>query len=343
VTTSQQLILSSGGPPPGPPHVDPASWTWQQLAAIRGAMWTARANLPMGPRPNQDSNILNIGGVAAYLNAGIDPDRVFAPYVARGYTHADVGPLPMGEGGYHRQYPDTVDYRQNPDAFCDILQMYWDRGIAPVWFAKPDNWTVADLDNRGLTSIYSSPRFRKLVRIVVDRGWEPSQDDSNRTYVEGYEWGWRVFPDALHCIHMTADFDAPGNNEDLTPGQPGYIGNAGCWYNVVPYLHLWLVQNYGYIGGGDQIPTPTFIRNFGDQFDADVRGSLANRFERGYAGWPTFSAWGQGVGLKCIAGEFAATADYHWNWPEEEARKLGDIAMARGAWGSLDGCFAGRY
>src|SRR5712672_3429145 len=31
--------------------------TLEQLARVRGAMWTQRLNLPMGPRPGQDSNI----------------------------------------------------------------------------------------------------------------------------------------------------------------------------------------------------------------------------------------------------------------------------------------------
>ncbi len=339
--TSRALILGGLGE-----ASDPVSrWTEAQILAVKGAMWTCRGdelNLPYGPRPGQASNILNISQAYLYNEPDGGPQQAEAAikkYAARGYTHCDVGPLPMGEGGYHGQYPDVFDFRKDPDKYLDFIRLLRKHSICPVFFAKPDNWSVADLDNRGLTSIYSAPAFQSLMPWVIDRGWEPSQDDSNRTWVEGFEWGHKVFPHAFHGIHMVCDSDAAGNNDDFTPGSPGYIGFAQSWINLAPFLHGWFVQNCGYVNGGSAVPTPEFVRNFTSQFNhAAGSGSLIDRFAHGYAGWPTFSAFGPDKRILVFAAEFAAFADYWYDWPEEEARKLGDAALAAGADGVLDGC-----
>jgi hypothetical protein len=149
------------------------------------------------------------------------------------------------------------------------------------------------------------------------------------------QWAREVLPDALVGIHMVADQDAPtGGNDYLIPGWT----NGTAWQAVAPYTHLWLVQNAGYVNGGTPVPSPDFVRNFTEQFNPMVRGSLAFRFASGYAGWPTNSAFGPGVPLKLIAGEYASFQDFWANWPESEAQKLGDGAIQSGAVGAFDGC-----
>lgn len=312
------------------PHVDPRGFSLEQLAAVRGALFTARYPLPWGPRPSDPSNIINIGEVFGLANKA-DRTLVFDSYKSRGYTHAAMGPwLPDADQNYHGIYPN---HNWTFDQFLDQLQELWDNGLTPIVFIKPDNWSCGQLE--GLTQFYSQARAQKLVRFKVAGGWEPSKGTSNAEWACWLGWGQRVLPNAVSAIHMEADFDAPGNNDDFTPGQPNFIGMPEAWNRVAPFLHLYLIQSGGYVFGGDQTPSDSFKQSFCALFGG--RAGIQDRFTNGYAGWPTSSAWGVGKPIRAIAGEYASFGDFWNNWPEATARTLGDLAMSCGAYGYMDG------
>lgn len=308
-------------------HVDPSTFTLEQIAAVRGSMWTARYPMPWGPRPGKADNILSIGAVINYPNLA-DRVAVYKAYTSKGYTHAAIGA--WSAEGYHGQYPVPA---MTFDQWLDFHQELYDNGIIPATFIKNDNMTCAELEEK-LTPLYSQPRAQKLVRLAGPGGWEPSKDTPNSEWVCWMKWGARVLPNAVRFIHMEADFDAPGNNDDFTPNQPKFIGMAKAWANLAPYLHLFFNQVGGYVFGGSEVPTQEFLNNYCALFKGSA--SLTDRFQRGYAGWPTFSAWPSG-GIRVIASEYAAYADYWKNWDEKYAQQIGDHAMLCGAAGYLDG------
>lgn len=312
-------------------HKDPTLWTDAQLLAIRGSMWTARLNIPYGPRPNQPDNILAMDYYEWYDVP--TRARMIAEYKRHKYTHAVTGPI-VDPGGYHGAYPRqaSVPSQAQWDHYLDCMQEWWDNDIVPIHFVHPDGWTLAQM--QALIPLYQQPGAQRLLRIIVWTGWEPAKYEwPNSYWVQFLQQGHAVMPDAKHLIHTVADVDAPtGGNDYITLKG----GNAEAWTNVVPYLHGWLVQNGGYVFGSTPVPDPTFVTNFRNQFDqTQGRASLTSRFRLGLGGWPTHSA--NGGPLKVYAGEFAAFGDYWNNWPEEEAQKLGDLAMAAGADGVLDG------
>lgn len=326
----QATVYGHGG------HVDPSAIPLTERARIRGAMWTARLDVPWGPRPNQPDNCICIDYFECFSPA--DQDRIIAAYgptSPRGYTHAPMGPV--CDAGYHGQLP-SVDFRTGLDPYLDGAQKLEDAGIRVIHFLRPDrgcyglDWTVADLD-RELTPLFSTPRAQRLMAITC-LGWEPGPRYyyDNAWWVEMLQWQARVFPNALRCIHMVSDCDAPtGGNDD----QLG-LTNDECWRRCVPDLHVWLVQNGGYVVGSSEVPTPQFVQDFTNQFNPSVPGSFPSRFEQGYAHWPTTSAWGT-RGLLAIPAEYAAFGDYWQNWGERYSQDLGDAAVAAGAAGYLDG------
>lgn len=300
-------------------------WTPARLRAIKGAIWPTRSAVQFGPRPGQPDNITDTG-CENYTPTDLATAK--SATATRRYTHVQVGPFI--DPGYHGEYP-PVDFRINADAVLAWLEGWWTAGFAVVAFIGPDNWTTADMEM--LEPIFTQPRWQAVLKMIVPYGWEPSKDTSNADFVARFRWARRIFPNALQYIHLASDFDAPGNNEDFTPGQSGYIGYAEAWARVVPYLTGFLIQNgpYGVAPDDD----PTLKKNFGDQFRADVRGSLRNRFVNGYAGWPTFSA--NGGSLDLVAAEQTSYYAYWNNLPETISQAWGHVAMANGADGFFDG------
>lgn len=300
-------------------------WTPQRLRAIRGAIWPTRGPVAFGPRPGQPDNIIDTG-CEAYSTSDLAIAR--AAIDARGYTHVQMGAFV--DGGYHGQYP-PVDFRTDPEATLRQIEAWWACGKAVVAFLGPDGWTTDQMQK--LEPIFTQPRWQAALPMIVPMGWEPSKDTPNAEFVARYEWAKRVLPNALQYIHLCADFDAPGNNDDLTPNQPRYLGMAECWNRVVPYLTGYLIQNGPY----ECFPAenPTLATNFGNQFRADVRGSLRDRFVNGYAGFPTTCA--NGGPLDLIAAEQTSYAGYWQNLPEDASRLWGDVAMVAGADGAFDG------
>jgi hypothetical protein len=307
----------------------------ESLAAIRGAMWTARLNLPWGPRPGQDDNCITIDYFESFTPE--DEDRIIAAYgpAGRGYTHAPMGP--MVDAGYHGQLP-AEDWRGNPDPYLDAAAKLERAGVHVIHFLRPDRgcagleWTVDDL-NRELGPIFRSAKAQSLMAMVC-LGWEPGPKYfyDNSWWVEMLAWQAETFPRALRLLHMVSDCDAPVGGADN--GKPFGV----MWGNVTPYLHGWLVQNGGYAEGGQPYATADFDREFAMQFDETNPKSLVRRFRDGFDGWPTGSAWGPDQPLRVYSGEFAAYGNYWLNFPENESRRLGKLAIDSGAAGSFDGC-----
>jgi hypothetical protein len=350
----QAILSSSTGDPRGPvyyvatseplqrltlvvqPFKNPANWTVDQLCAVRGGMWTARLNVGYGPRPGHPSNINALDYLEVYPQS--ERARMLHAYGkgGNGYTHCVDGP--MLDAGYHGQYP-AVDYREDPGDYFAAMQEKWNAAICPIHFAYPDLYGFGDdaLDRfmRDFEPIYRSAEAQRLIRMWVPYGWERGYEVTSAQWVRLLTWARDVLPNALVGIHLRADQDAPtGGNDDKIPGWT----NGKAWEAVAPYTHLWFVQNGGYVNGGTPVPDAMFVRNFTDQFRVSVTGSLAHRFDTGYAGWPQWSAFGTDQPIRLVAGEFASFADYWWDWPESEAKALGDAAIAAGALGSLDGC-----
>jgi hypothetical protein len=324
--------------------VDPSIIPLETLARIRGAMWTARLAIPFGPRPNQPSNILAMDFYETYSPE--DRKRMLEAYKARGYTHAVTGPI-YDPTAYHGQFPAS-DFR-GLDAFnryLDAMQEWWDAGITPVHFIKPDGWNLEQLME--LEPLYTSERAQRLLRIIVPAGWEPVRYEwSSNTWAEFLKWGHRVMPNALILVHTVTDVDALVGTDER--GDDNGKDNAEGWKRTAPYMHGWLTQLGGYVfmkdsHGNDMTrESPefaagleTFKRNMADYYGG--RTGLMARFHDGYAGWPKGSLWGPNIPIKVYAAEFAAYVDYWKDWPEAEACALGDIAIRAGVDGVLDGC-----
>jgi hypothetical protein len=307
-------------------HVDPSTIPLEQLARIRGAMWTARLDIAYGPRPFQPTNINALEFL--HLYPPTERHRMIAAYKQPGYTHTCVGPA-NGQG-YHTDYPDVnfIDTGRFEE-YLDLLELHWDNGLVPINFVKGDFWTLADLKH--YEPLFMTPRAQRLMRVVVPGGWEPDRETPSHVWRDWLEWAARVFPRSLRLLHMVADHDAPGSSSE------GFT-NDQLWHNVIHLLHGWLTQSFAF-------EDPTKLANDGkrtafqewrDSYDIRVTGSYPDRFVNGYAGWPTHSAWGNRP-LKVYAGEYAAYWCYNDDRPEAEAQAWGDAAMAVGADGYLDG------
>jgi hypothetical protein len=303
-------------------------FTLEELAQIRGAMWTRRCNVPMGPRPNQDSNILAMDYYDQYNTA--DRKKMLDAYPYPTYVCG-----PMVDEGYHGMYQarPNVPTQAEWDRFLDSVEERYHAGKKPIYFAKPDGWenNLEGMDE--LDALHRQARAQKLLRIVCYPGWEPNGWKYGWNNDKWLEWcfrGWVVFPKALRCLHMTSDLDAPtgGNDSDVFP--PGE-GNAISWRNVAPYIHVWLDQVGGYIDGGNPVPSAEFLSEFAKHVKRCCDG-----FRHGVGGWPTFSAWGENKPIRYVAAEYASYGDFWWNWDEQYAKQIGDVAMANGADGFLD-------
>lgn len=319
--------------------VDPSTYTLQQLAHIRGAMWPEAVNcdpallLPFGPRPGTSTNIMATDFLANYSDD--QQDEILQCVRQQGWTHVVVGPI-VDSDGYHGQY-ERHDWRgDNFDKFLDTLQKIWDAKLIPVIFIHPDGWSLDQ--TKALTPLFTTPRAQKLMRVIVPHGWEPCKYEcSSYTWAGFGKWARETWPTAIILLHTVADVDAPVGTDSL--GDDNGHPNAEGWARVVPFYHGWLVQNAAFECPACVAPNgKTNFQNFQDQFNPKVRGSYVDRFHNGYAGWPKGSAWGADVPLKIYAGEFRSYWTYWKNRPDAEGLTWGDAALGAGADGTLDGC-----
>lgn len=329
----------------------PEDYTDAEVAKIRGSMFTARGPVPFGKRPGSPDNVISFVSVASREYDDATAAMCIRAYQDRKYTHAPVGAFVRGT--YHGQMPGAsiADFHRDQDLIADRLEQMWAGGIIPVAFLSPDNWTLDQM--KDFEPVFRSERWQRLIRIVVPKGYEFSQSDSLQNVCDFFDWAADVFPRALRCLHMVSNCDAPGNDADFerynptnpATGQQEGPGWGPIWHRIAPKMHIWLIQN-GPIGQGTSFGTyphedPENFKNFCDQFRPDVRGSLADRFHNGYAGFPKGSAWGPSTPIKLVAAEFFSHQAWHFNAPEEAAMLWGDGALAAGADGVFDG-FHGR-
>lgn len=308
-------------------RVDPSLWTRGEILAVRGALFTARYPLPYGPRPSDASNILNVG--STFLISQAERTKALKAYTDRGYTHAAMGPwIPAYDQNYHGLYPN---WTPTFDQYLDAIQELADAGLKAACFIKPDDWTIDDLDRYILPPYRANARAGRLIRLAVPMGWEPGLGTSNAEYCAAFRLLREALPDAQLACHMVADFDAPGNNDDLTPGTSRYLGNAGCWQHLAQAgLDVYFAQVGGYWRDQREVPTPGFLAALATHCQDQHR-----RFYEGAAGWPTRNDRGQQI--RFVLAEYASFPDFNFNWNETYARQLGDLAMAHGADGYMDG------
>jgi len=306
-----------------PSHYDPSVLTLGQLSAIRGSMWTNRVAIPYGPRPGQPDNINAMDYYEWY--APEDRASMVANYRAKGYTHAVTGPM-IDPDGYHGQYPTYPGPLTQSwwDHYLDCMQEWWDAGIAPMHFALPEPWSVAQ-GMVGLEPFFRQARAQQLLRIIV-LAWEPSTW-SNAQYVDAAKWLSSLFPNALICLHTEPDHNAPGLSSELSDA----LNEAQMWANVAPYIHLFLQQTKTCYEGTAQDQGEWL-----QMWDRYFQGSWDSRFLDGYHGWPTFSKWGT-HGILAGPAEYASYWAYWENAPESGSISWGDKAMANGARFFLDG------
>ena len=333
-------------------HVNPMQFSQQQLSRIRGAMWTVPGPWRFGPRPGQPNNITAMVSLPIYgdplkpFDLNDEQKAMIARYKSFGYTHCVFGP--PAPGSYHGQYPDNLDYTTSPEMFdiwLDWVQTFWDNGLAPIVFLHEDNTNFDQFFAKYDPLIRNNEKAKRLLRIVVPSGWEPTRYDwSSKTWARYCQWAREVLPDSLVFIHTVADVDAPVGtdalfNDDDPRQNPE--GNAGGWARVTPYIHGWLVQTAAFEdpnGHGDpNNPSKTNFDNWKDLWAKNVRGSYYDRFHNGYAGWPRGSAWGPNVPILIIAAEYCSYWVYWQNRSYEEGCTWGDAAMAVGVDGYLDG------
>jgi hypothetical protein len=324
-----------------PVHFDPSGIPLEEIAAIRGAMWpkgtaSTCGALPFGPRPNSPDNIIATDFITDYSPE--QQDCIIAELKSRGYTHVVMGPF-VDSDGYHGLWPPNDWRGANWERFLDAIQKFWDAHLVTVVFGHPDGWSFEQVRDT-FTPLLQQPRAQKLIRIIVPHGWEPCRYEcSSYTWAAYGQWARQVLPNALVLLHTVADIDAPvgGDARGDDNGHP----NAEGWVRVAPFYHGWLVQNNAFECPTCVDPDPrnegrTNFRNWQDQFNPRVRGSLRDRFEFGYAGWPKSSAWGVGKPLRVYAGEYSSYWRFWKNRPEAEGVQWGDAAMAAGAYGYLD-------
>ncbi len=340
------LVFAKDIPPP-PAHVDPSrvptDVLLEFLTWIRGALFTARGPCPDGPRPGQPDNTCT---TATRTPGALS--TVLPIYQRNAYTHGPIGP--WIDPGYHGQEP-AQDFRlDHGKSAIANLQAMWDAGVVPVCFLSPDNFTLDQMV--ALEPIFSLPGFQNLCRIVIPKGWEPSMDTSNEEWVRWYVWARRVFPRALYGLHMAANFDAPGNNVDLSPrcdqipeherrafcranptaDNPDHLGNAGTWRKLAPYLHFYFQQVGVFYTSPDADPETA------NEFDKlyrlpSHRGSGevdTNRFISGYGGWPMNSAFGPDQSIILVYAEGTSYAAYWSNLSEAATKAWGDRAIRVG-------------
>jgi hypothetical protein len=312
-------------------------------------MWTVRAPVKFGPRPGQPDNIVALD----YLEWYDEGDRALAldAYRARGYTHAVSGP-PIDVFGYHNQYPTEAGPMSQAiwDRQMNALEMLTKAGLAPIFFLHPDGWTFEQTRDT-FTPYLQQPRSQQLIRIIVPTGWEPTRYDwSSKTWAAFLQWAKDVLPNALRLIHTVSDVDAPvGTDERFNDNDPTQNpkGNAGGWDRVAPLLHGWLIQNGPYTSAPDTPPANvvgsdgrTLAQNFEAQFKSDGIGAEAHSVAwhfKSAGGWTRDSAWGAGIPICLYNAECTSYEEYWHDEQEAVSRQWGDLAMAGGADGYLDG------
>lgn len=336
-----------------PAHFDPSRVPLEQIARIRGAMWSVRMNLPFGPRPNRDDNILAVEFF--YLYPPETQKAMLARYTAKGYWSAPYGPT-QGNDCYHGLWPCSPVPRMTQDLWdrtLDQLQTLWDNGIEPIYFAHRDNASVDDTIAE-MTPFLQQPRAQQLIRALAPFGWEPNggiYDISSCSWTKMAKWAHETMPNALILLHNAVKADgAPADAfvgsdslcDDEHGPSPIHIPGGGAdipaaWRLLQPYVHGWLIQS----GPRTGAPDPARDREWISMFNSGSLGfefhSIAAHLRGGMAGWPRGSAFPDNRPMLLCDGEKRAYTQFWGNEPETWAEIDGDHAMANGADCYLDG------
>lgn len=304
------------------------SVTEAHLRAFRGAISTTRLNLPFGPRPGQDDNVLFTPTYQVYDDA--ERAQMREAYASRGYDHWAIGPIAHRARLYHDQFPPApFDSIREPDKYADLLVELWRAGQIPVYFALPDTPDFMNHDGwkwdaveRELTPVYKSPRWQSLIRIVA-LAWEP--DVPAAEWQRAVRWLAEVFPHALRYIHLPADHFAPCRVSELSRNGGTIPNEAAAWRPIAPLLHGVLFQ-FGAMGNRDRDGEP---RSKKQEFLFALWNNCRH-FQNGFEGWPTNSAAGDRP-LDVVAFEYASYWSYWKNIPESLARDWGAAAIGTGS------------
>jgi len=256
-----------------------------------------------------------------------------------GYTHVVVGPL-VDSDGYHGQYTPRDWRGANFQALLDVLQTLWDgvdgHHFVPIVFLHPDGWSFAQTRDE-IGPLLADPRAQRLMRFVVPSGWEPTKYGwSSCTWAQFGAWAHAALPNAVIALHTVSDVDAPVGTDAVCDdnGQD----NAQGWARVAPNYHVWLIQNGPYPGSPADLPDTA--RSFAAQFMAGGDGAVFHGVRWhfcGPGGWTCDSAWGSGQPIRLVAAEHTAYEGYWHNLAEAKRDAWGDLAIASGADGYLDG------
>lgn len=303
--------------------VDPFKVPTELLRAFRGSIFTARSNVPFGPRPNQDDNILAMDEILCYTEE--KQLQMIRDYKKRlTYRHCTFTPGPPSNG-YHGQYGLQPDLRLTIPQHKKLLQDWWNAGLYPVLFClNADDGYPLTIEGTDALDRDFGPAYKelgKLIQIVVPGGWEPGgYNVSNDQWVYRFQWAKKVFPNArVFCLHMYSDFDAPIGGDDGVA--PRNMTKQDAWTNLAKAgMTTFLDQVGGYTSSGNEVPSAQFISDFQDRI---------KYFINHFANW--------GIDVDYIAAEFAAFADYWSNFSEVYARQIGDAALSAGAHGYFDG------
>ena len=306
-------------------HVDPSGIPLETLVKFRGGMWTVPSAVPYGPRPGKPDNVCAMDYFEWFTEA--DQETMLRDYQARGYIHAVTGP-PIDSGGYHFDYPTYPGPLTQEwwDHTLDCYQVWWDRGIIPTFFACPDEaaWPL-DRIKAEMEPFFRQERAQKLIRVVL-AAWEPDWESAR--WEATTAWLADVFSNALRGVHFAPKHSAPGRGDEIIPG---VFEEAQMWEKIAAYIHFfWEQTRCTWEGPPDEQAYWLAMWN------PAMVGSWVSRFSRGYAGWPTFSAWPTG-GIRPFPSEFWSWTRYHENASEAEGQKWGDDAMRMGAEGYMDG------
>lgn len=319
------LLFAAGSSGSQTPWLD---MTREQVMRARGAIATTLANLPFGPRPNQDDNCLF---TAEYINPCWTPDQRIEQIGL--YPHVAWPLNPPLAKGYHGQFPDT-DLLADFDAYLDRMEELWLAGKMPEPALIPD-CAPAMVDGRlnrqwiidTLQPLYLQPRFQAMARRVRME-WEfniPAEDWQWLSY-----WCSRIVPNAIICLHLESGHGAPGLSSELAPLGP-YADEGAMWMPVAPFIHCFKEQDtFAFMGATDHGRTPM------QQIAYNLQ-DMARRFnEVGYR--PSFpcgiSANGPGIGIQVSADEYGSYACEVSREPRVEADAA--FQMGRMALGEYD-------
>lgn len=323
---SLHLMIDFPGPVNPNFPLQPSARPWEtmptdQVKLAKGAIATVLANLPWGPRPNQDNNCLF---VAEYVNKLAWTPELRAKQVAV-YPYRDWSLNPPLAKGYHSMYPDT-DLLGDFDFYLDRMEELWLAGKVPVPALVPDCPPALEngVLNRQwiesvLTPLYSQPRFQAMAR-KVRLEWELDLSAADWQWL--VQWAARVCPNAIRCIHFESGHGAPGNHADFVENGGQYADEGAMWIPVAPYVHqLWAQDTWAFMGQTDHGRTPM------QQIAYDLLDFWRRFNEPGYRPtWPCgISANGPGIGVQVSNDEYGSYATINSRVPEEEVRDAIEI------------------